>query len=181
MQPKHTTVCFSPPKRNLNRKKEKITRCHKIVSVCQNISDCIAQLIQPSNSVKFLFSPPGMFVFTLKSNKLSQWYEVSVLAHSEGKVHTQLLIGSSCDINSKESQTYLSAHAFSCSYFRFGSCLHLSFSLISLFCHTGEYSVNKVDYYYKNNLIVCRSGNFHLMTSWFCCKQHVRKECTYTP
>lgn len=48
----------------------------------------MAELLQPINSVMFLFSLPDVFVFTLKSNKLSQRYEVSLLAHRKAKVHT---------------------------------------------------------------------------------------------
>lgn len=48
----------------------------------------MAELLQPINSVMFLFPLPDVFVFTLKSNKPSQRYEVSLLAHRKAKVHT---------------------------------------------------------------------------------------------
>lgn len=125
-----------------------------------------SELIQPISSVKQHVSfPPDMFVFTLKSNKLSQWYEVSVLAHSKGKVHTQLLIGNSCKITQTQIATdfLFIFHACWCSYFYSECLLHLYLVFISLFGNTGERSENK-HYYYWINLILCRISMLHHLT-----------------
>lgn len=65
--------------------------------------------------------------------------------------------------NSKDSETYLFAHACSC--FDFGYCLHLKLFFISLFCHTGEHFIT-----------ICRiwcSAGLGIMTSWFHCKNMI--------